>query len=86
MGQESRSIGSYRALLEMDPVDPAETYYRLARLLQKTDDLEAARRKVLESLEEAPRFRAALRLLLTIEHQLKEQSRPAEKQQNKKDR
>ena len=62
-----RAIGSYRALLEMEPVDPAETHYRLARILQKTGDLEAARRKVLESLEEAPRFRAALGLLLQIE-------------------
>jgi tetratricopeptide (TPR) repeat protein len=58
-------IGAYRALLELDPPDPAEVHFRLARLLHRRGD-PAARRHVLQALEEAPRHRAALELLLKI--------------------
>jgi tetratricopeptide (TPR) repeat protein len=61
-----RAIHAYRALLRMDPVDPAEAHFRLARLLFGEGDLASARREVLKALEEAPRFRAAHRLLLEI--------------------
>ena len=40
-------------------------HYRLARLLHKSGDPEA-KRQLLQSLEEAPRFRDALRLLLQM--------------------
>jgi predicted TPR repeat methyltransferase len=56
---------AYRTLLLMDPPDPAETHYRLALALHKMGDTDA-KRHVLTSLEEAPRFRAAHRLLLEI--------------------
>ncbi len=50
----------------MDPADPAELHYRLAKhLLQLGQDREAER-QVLMALEEAPRFRDAHRLLLNI--------------------
>ena len=61
-------------------------YYRLARLLFKTGDLVAARRKVLESLEEAPRYRAALRLLLEIEQRSQQQAGAAQDSPAEKDR
>ena len=61
-----RAAGSYRALLAMSPVDPAELHYRLATVLYRQGDTAQARRQVLKSLEEAPRFRAAHRLLLEI--------------------
>jgi tetratricopeptide (TPR) repeat protein len=60
------AIGAYRALLAMDPVDPAEAHYRLAKLLQETGQLRDARRHVLQALEEAPRYRDAHRTLLEI--------------------
>lgn len=74
LGDDVRAISSYQALLEMDPVDPAELHYRLARLQKNAGDLEASRRQVLQSLEEAPRFRAALRLLLDIESETQNNS------------
>jgi tetratricopeptide (TPR) repeat protein len=57
---------AYRALLALDPSDPAEAHFHLARTLHRLGD-PAARRQVLEALEEAPRYRAALELLLEIE-------------------
>jgi tetratricopeptide (TPR) repeat protein len=60
------AIGAWRALVALDPVDPAEAHYHLAVLLRKTGDPAAARREVLKALEEAPRYRAAQRELLAI--------------------
>jgi tetratricopeptide (TPR) repeat protein len=58
-------IAAYRAMLELDPPDLAETHFRLSQLLYHTGD-PAARRHVLQALEEAPRYPAALQLLLEI--------------------
>jgi tetratricopeptide (TPR) repeat protein len=66
--QMETAIGAYRALLELDPPDPAEAHFRLARALHRQGDPEA-RREVLQALEEAPRYRDALRLLLEINGQ-----------------
>jgi tetratricopeptide (TPR) repeat protein len=64
-GQTSAGIEACRALLELDPPNPAEVHYDLARLLHRAGE-PAARRHVLQALEEAPRYRAALQLLLEI--------------------
>ena len=61
-----KAISSYRALLELGPADPALVHFKLAALLQSNGDPEA-RRQVLQALEEAPRYREALRLLLQID-------------------
>jgi tetratricopeptide (TPR) repeat protein len=61
-GQPKVAIQAYQAALELEPPDPAEVHYRLARLLHANGD-PAARRHLLQALEEAPRFRDALRLL-----------------------
>ena len=66
LGTPGRAIQSYRALLEMDPLDPAATHFQLARLLHQQGNSASARRHVLMALEEAPRFREAHRLLLEI--------------------
>ena len=65
-GADKQAIDAWRALLLLDPIDPAEAHYQLATLLHKTGDLKAARRQALEALEEAPRYRAAQRELLAI--------------------
>jgi hypothetical protein len=44
----------------------ADTHFRLAQLLQDSGDSAAAKRHVLLSLEEAPRFLAAHKLLLEL--------------------
>ena len=60
------AIESWQTLLELDPLDPAEPHYHLALLLRQTDNAKA-KRHLLMALEEAPRFRKALRLLLDWE-------------------
>jgi len=57
------AIKAYQNLLELDPTDPADVHFRLGRLL-KNKDPKAARKQILQALEEAPRFRAAHKLLL----------------------
>jgi tetratricopeptide (TPR) repeat protein len=57
------AIEAYRALLKLNPSNPAEVHFRLARRLHARGDAEA-RQHLLEALEEAPRFREALQLLL----------------------
>jgi tetratricopeptide (TPR) repeat protein len=58
-------ISAYRAILELDPPDLAESHFQLAKLLYGVGD-PFARRHVLQALEEAPRYPAALQLLLEI--------------------
>lgn len=65
LGQAEPAIKSYRTLLQLGPTNPTEIHFRLARLLHVTGNPEA-KRQVLLALEEAPRFRAALDLLLEI--------------------
>lgn len=65
LGRDDDAIAAYRTMLLLDPPDPAGVHFALARLLHKRGD-EAARRHVLQALEEAPRFREAHRLLLEI--------------------
>ncbi len=65
LGQTIPAIKAYQTMLLLDPPDPADAHFRLARLLRPSDDA-SAKRHVLQALEEAPRFRDAHRLLLEI--------------------
>jgi tetratricopeptide (TPR) repeat protein len=60
------AIRSYNALLSFGTTDVAEVHFRLAELLHETGDTSAAKRHVLASIEAAPRYRAALKLLLEL--------------------
>jgi len=60
------AIAALSALLEMDPSDPADLHFRLAQQLKATGDQKQAKRHTLQALEEAPRYREALRLLLQL--------------------
>jgi tetratricopeptide (TPR) repeat protein len=59
------AIEAYSTLLALNPANPADVHFHLARLLHE-DKNPSAKRHVLLALEEAPRFRAAQRLLLEI--------------------
>ena len=72
LGHRGQAVESYRRVLLLDPTDPADINFRLARLLRDSDPARA-KRYVLEALAEAPRFREAHRLLATI---MKETSQP----------
>ncbi|WP_233216521.1 tetratricopeptide repeat protein [Blastopirellula marina] len=60
------AIEGLQTLTRMDPYDPADVHYRVALLLQQTGKLDEARRHVLLALEEAPRYRDAHKLLLSL--------------------
>ena len=66
MGKRDEAISAYRALSLLDETDPAEVHFRLAKLLHQAGKKDEARREVLKSLEEAPRFLDAHRLLLEL--------------------
>ncbi len=56
-----------RALLALNPIDPASVLYRLARVSLKLNDRKQAKRYCLRALEESPRFSEALELLLELQ-------------------
>jgi tetratricopeptide (TPR) repeat protein len=74
LDRPEEAIAGYRKLLLLDPPDPADAHFRLARLLFQARDPEA-KRHVLKALEEAPRFREALHLLLEINRALKDETK-----------
>lgn len=59
-------IRPLKALMLCEPVDPASIDYRLALAHHSLGDGEASKRHVLAALQEAPRYRDALRLLLRL--------------------
>jgi tetratricopeptide (TPR) repeat protein len=65
LGREEPAIQAYQHLLLLDPSDPVDVHYRLARLLQQRDPA-AAKRHILEALADAPRFREGHKLLLKM--------------------
>jgi tetratricopeptide (TPR) repeat protein len=64
-GHTNEAVRAYSILLKLDPPDPAGAHFALARLLSPQDPKQA-RRHLLQSLEEAPRFLEAHRMLLQI--------------------
>ncbi len=67
-GDWQTAAAAWRAILAMDPDDPAGVHFQLARVLHRAGD-SAARRHVLMALEDNPRHREALRLLLELQPQ-----------------
>ena len=65
LNQAADAAEAWSKVLMLDPADPAEVHYRLGKQLV-TIDAERARRHALMALEEAPRFRAAHRLLIEL--------------------
>ena len=73
-GEKRTAIEAYETMLLLDPPDPAEAHFRLARLFHEAGDPKA-KRHVLQALEDAPRFRDAQRLLLEIRRAEKTQTK-----------
>ena len=66
-GAHGEALTEYLAYLSLRPHDLADAQYRVARAYRELGQVAEARRHVLYALEIAPRFRAALSLLLEIE-------------------
>jgi tetratricopeptide (TPR) repeat protein len=66
VGQQSKRVRERRAVVALNPVDRAEAFYQLALAEHAGGDAGAAKRDVLQALEEAPNFARAQELLLTI--------------------
>jgi tetratricopeptide (TPR) repeat protein len=66
LGDRATAIEARQILLLMDPLDKPEQHYQLAALMFEEGRLPEARHEVDLSLEDAPRYREALALLLKI--------------------
>jgi tetratricopeptide (TPR) repeat protein len=66
LGERPAAIDANRALLVLQPLDRAEIHFRLAGLLRAEGQRDAAKREVIQALEQAPRYLAAHQLLLEI--------------------
>jgi len=78
---KDEAIGAYRKVLLLDPPDPVETHFQLARLLHERGGAESeAKRQVLQALEDAPRYLEAQRLLLELESASKKEKTAATSQ------
>lgn len=65
-GDRARAVLERRAIVAMAPTDLLDARYELARALRDAGDLAAARRELLQVLEEAPSFEKAQALLLEL--------------------
>ena len=83
LDQPEQAAAALKTLNLMDPLDPAEIDFRLATNLAQMGDRESAKHFVMRALEQAPRYRAAHRLLLDLAEPPKtEQEQPAEPEPN----
>ena len=64
-GDRDTGIAACQAQLKLDPANPPEIHFQLARLLEP-ENPNSARRHVLITLEDAPRHRGALALLARL--------------------
>jgi len=65
-GNVAGSIREYRAVLALKPLDQAASHYQLAKALTMAKKMDDARDEVLLSLEAAPGYKPAQKLLLEI--------------------
>jgi tetratricopeptide (TPR) repeat protein len=65
LGNNKQAIESYQRLVQLDPMDPVDVHYRLARLMTDNNPKEA-KKHILTALADAPRFRDGYSLLLKI--------------------
>ena len=63
------AVSARRAVLGLNPIDRADAYYQYAVSLYQADRRMEAKRAVLQSLELAPGFREAQKLLLSVVEQ-----------------
>jgi Flp pilus assembly protein TadD len=60
------AIREYQAVVASKPLDPASSYFQLAKAYRQANRLDEAREQVLLSLEAAPGYKPAQQLLLEL--------------------
>ncbi len=65
-GDDSSAVVAWRTLLQLDAADPADAHFQLAQVLHRRGENVEAKRHALLALEDAPRYREALRLLVEL--------------------
>lgn len=65
-GNLADAVREFRVVVSLEPPNPADAYYDLARALEAKGDKAEAKREILRSLEIAPGFEKAQELLLKI--------------------
>ena len=65
-GDPATAVREFRALIGMNPIDQAGSHYNLARALKAAGQNDQAREEAVLSLEAAPNFRPAQKLLLEV--------------------
>ncbi|MGI9075119.1 MAG: tetratricopeptide repeat protein [Bryobacteraceae bacterium] len=65
-GDASGAIREYQAVLQLQPGDPAESHYGLAKAFRAAHRVQEAKDQVLLALEAAPDFKPAQQLLLQL--------------------
>jgi Flp pilus assembly protein TadD len=65
-GNLAGAIREFRAVTVHSPIDPADAYYQLARAYNANHQTDEARDALLSSLEAAPGYRPAQKLLLEL--------------------
>lgn len=76
LGDTSTGVVALRTLIQLDVPERTDAHYRLAELLHQRGDRAEAKRHVLMALEETPRYREALRLLLELNRGAAESTLP----------
>jgi tetratricopeptide (TPR) repeat protein len=67
-GDVQSAIREYQALLAMRPLDRAASHFGLAKAYQRANQLDEAREQIVLSLEAAPGYRPAQKMLLELTH------------------
>ena len=66
LNQNAGAIREFQAVLARDPIDPAQAHFNLARAYYQNHQTDQAKDELLSSLEAAPDFRPAQKLLLEL--------------------
>jgi cellulose synthase operon protein C len=75
-GDHVVALRERRAVLALDPSDPLEAHYQLARALADAGDVAGARKELLGVLENAPSFEKAQSLLLELRNRNAQGGKP----------
>jgi len=66
LNENAGAIREFQAVLARDPIDPAQAHFNLARAYNQNHQPEQAKDELISSLEAAPGFRPAQKLLLEL--------------------